>query len=543
MKHPTHVVINQPPPLADVNLFTTDAALMESVKRECAAWAVSQLEQFGAAVGTSEAIRWAFQANDYPPVLETHDRFGHRRDEVEFHPAWDELMRLSVGNGLHNLPWVDERPGAHVARAALMMLAGENEAGHLCPLSMTYSAVPVLRLDPNLFEQWRAQLSSRVYDARFIPHTAKSAALIGMGMTEKQGGSDVRANTTIAEPDGDDGYRITGHKWFCSAPMSDGFVVLAQTGNGLTCFFLPRWTPDGDRNAFHIQRLKRKLGNRSNASSEVEFQDAWARRIGEEGRGIATIMEMVQHTRLDCCIGSAALMRRAVVEALHHVRHRAAFGRMLVDQALMQAVLADLALESEAATLVTMRLARAFDARSSNSGEHAFARLATAVAKFWIAKRTPVLVAEALECLGGAGYVEESFMPRLYREAPLNSIWEGSGNVIALDVLRVIRKEPDAVDAVLAEIRFARGSDARFDKAVERLEAMIGGSPSEADARVVAESVAILLGASLVRRFSPDAVADGFLAARLASEPGRTFGASRQRLGKTRAILDRSWPG
>jgi putative acyl-CoA dehydrogenase len=528
--------------VADVDLFSTDSALTESVDREGAEWAIPQLEAFGQAAGSEEAIRWGFQANEYPPVLETHDRYGNRRDEVEYHPAWHELMRLSAAHGLHNLPWGDPRGGAHVARAALMMLAGENEAGHLCPLSMTYSGVPVLRLDGELAREWEPQLLSRSYDPRFVPHGVKSGALMGMGMTEKQGGSDVRANTTVAEAAGGAEYFITGHKWFCSAPMSDAFLVLAQARGGLTCFFLPRWTPDGRRNHFYIQRLKRKLGNRSNASSEVEFERAWARRIGEEGRGVATIMEMVQHTRLDCCTGSAALMRRAVAEAIHHARHRRAFGKRLIEQPLMKAVLADLAVESEAATLLAMRLARAFDRRPSNAAEHAFARLATAVSKYWIAKRTAAHVAEALECLGGGGYVEESMLPRLYREAPVNSIWEGSGNVISLDVLRAIRKEPETVEAVLAEIRLAKGADARFDESLARLESMLAAGPEEAAARVLAERLAVLLEGSLVLRCSPPAVGAIFCGARLGGETPHTYGAVEVAAGSVDAVLDRTWP-
>jgi putative acyl-CoA dehydrogenase len=502
----THEVLNQPPPLTGYNLFETDCALVEGVTRECAGWAVPMLREFGAAVGSEEAIRWGFQANEYPPVLETHDRFGNRRDQVEFHPAWHSLMSLAISNRLHSLPWTDTRPGAQVARAALMMLAGQNEAGHMCPVSMTYSAIPLLRADREFAAAWESTVLSNVYDPRFLPLSQKRGALIGMAMTEKQGGSDVRANTTAAEPLGGAEYRITGHKWFCSAPMSDAFFILAQAPGGLTCFFLPRWTPDGKVNGIRIQRLKRKLGNRSNASSEVEFEGAWARRVGEEGRGVATIIEMVQHTRLDCCIGSAALMRRSLVEAQHHARHRSAFGRLLIDQPLMRAVLADLAVESEAATLVVLRLARAFE------GERAFARLATAVSKYWICKRAPAFVAEALECLGGSGFVEESILPRLYREAPLNSIWEGSGNVICLDVLRTIRKEPDSVDAFLSELRLAAGSDARFDEFLAQLESEVRGNVDEADARRLTGRMAVLLAASLALRHSTPATANGILA-------------------------------
>jgi putative acyl-CoA dehydrogenase len=536
----THEVVNQPPPLAGYNLFTSDPALMEAVERECAAWAKPRLEAFGGVLGTEDWIRRGFQANEYPPVLETHDRFGHRRDEVEFHPAWHELMTLSIGNGLHSLPWAEARKGAHAARAAMMMLAGENEAGHMCPVSMTYSSVPVLRLDPELASEWEPTIVSTEYDPRFRPHREKTGALIGMAMTEKQGGSDLRANTTRAEPVRAKEYRITGHKWFCSAPVSDAFLVLAQAPGGLTCFFLPRWTPDGVRNGFQIQRLKRKLGNRSNSSGEIEFESAWARRIGEEGRGVATIMEMVQHTRLDCCIGAAAIVRRALVEAIHHARHRSAFGRRLEDQPLMRSVLADLAIESEMATTVTMRLARAFDRRSTDEGEHAFARLATAVGKYWLCKRAAPAIAEALECLGGSGYVEESILPRLYREAPLNSIWEGSGNVICLDVLRVLRKEPECAEAFLAELRLAKGADRRLDQAIRELETLLTGAADEAGARLLVERMAVLLGASLVARHAPAPIVDAVCAGRLGAERGYTFGALGTGVD-TAAVLQRAW--
>jgi putative acyl-CoA dehydrogenase len=392
------------------------------------------------------------------------------------------------------------------------MLASECEAGHVCPVSMTYASVPVLRRDAALAGEWEPRIHSTRYDPSFQPTAQKTGALIGMAMTEKQGGSDVRANTTRAEPIGGGEYVLNGHKWFCSAPMSDAFLVLAQAPAGLSCFFLPRWTPDGRRNAFHLQRLKSKLGNRSNASSEVEFQGAWARLIGEEGRGVATIIEMVHHTRLDCVIGSAALMRRALIEALHHTGHREAFGRKLIDQPLMQNVLADLAIESEAATLLMMRIARAFD-----QGD-LFARLAVAAAKYWVSKRTPAHVAEALECLGGNGFVEESVMPRLYREAPLNSIWEGSGNVMALDVLRAIKKEPEALERVLAEIRLAN------DPRIGRFLGEIRGDVAESEARRFTERIAIALQASLLVRFSPAAISDAFCASRLDGDWGQGFG-------------------
>ena len=541
----TSEVLNQPPLLVDYNLFTTDGILAAALEREGAGWAKPKLEEFGRLVGTEEAIWWGFQANENPPVLHTHDRFGYRIDEVEFHPAWHDLMRLSIEHGLASLPWSERQRGAHVARAGLMLLASENEAGHTCPVSMTYSSVPALRKQPDLAREWERHILSARYDPRFRPLNEKSGALIGMAMTEKQGGSDVRANITLAEniegAQSRSEYLITGHKWFCSAPMCDAFLVLAQALKGLTCFLLPRWTPDGERNRFHIQRLKDKLGNRSNASSEVEFDGAWARRIGEEGRGVATIIEMVQHTRLDCVIGSTSLMRQAVVQAIHHARHRQAFGRLLIAQPLMQNVLADLCLESEAATVLMMRLARAFDARESDAAEHGFARLGTAVAKYWISKRAPAQVNEALECLGGNGFVEECILPRLYREAPLNSIWEGSGNVICLDILRAIKKEPDAAASVGDEIRLARGADRRFDAFADRLEKDLPAVATEVEARRVAERLALALQASLLIRHSVPEVADAFCATRLASEGGRAFGTLPANTG-FRAIIERAYP-
>jgi len=536
----THEVTNQAPLLTNYNLFSTDCALKEALEREGADWARSRLEEFGGLVGSEEAIRWGFQANDNPPVLRTHDRFGRRIDEVEFHPAWHELMRLSIEHGLAGLPWGETKPGAHVARAALMLVASENEAGHTCPVSMTYSAMPALRKQPDLLREWEPRVAACQYDPQCRPASEKPGATIGMAMTEKQGGSDVRANTTAAEPIGPGEYLITGHKWFCSAPMSDAFLVLAQAPGGLTCFLLPRWIPDGERNRLHIQRLKQKLGNRSNASSEVEFDRAWARRIGEEGRGVATIIEMVQHTRLDCLIGSASLMRQAVVQAVHHARHRKAFGRLLIDHPLMQNVLADLCLESEAATVLMMRLARAFDARDNESSEHGFARLATAVAKYWVCKRTPAHVNEALECLGGNGYVEECIMPRLYREAPLCSIWEGSGNVICLDILRAMRKEPESVACVLSEIRLAQGGNRYFDSFVAALENDLTLEVTEVEARRLAERMALALQASLLIRHSISEVAGAFCVSRLAGDSGRAFGTLPKSV-QFRAIVNRAF--
>jgi len=510
-------VPNQAPPLVNYNLFTSDTVLREAVKRECAGWAEDRLGEFGATMGGEEAIAWGFQANENPPVLRTHDRFGNRIDEIEFHPSWQQLMRLSMGAGIHNLPWKHPQSGVHAARTALTFLASQNEQGHICPLSMTYASVPALRREPALAAIWETRLRSDQYDPRCLPPDQKHGFLIGMAMTEKQGGSDVRANTTAAEAvsaaTGE--YNVTGHKWFCSAPMSDSFLILAQAPGGLTCFLLPRWRDDGTRNGFHIQRLKAKLGNRSNASGEVEFDSAQAFRIGDEGRGVPSIIEMVQHTRLDCAIGSAAVMRQALTQAIHHARHRKAFGKLLIDQPLMGNVLADLAIESEAATVLMMMLARAFD------HEPGLARLATAVAKYWICKRAPAVVNEALECLGGNGYIEECIMPRLLRESPLNSIWEGSGNVICLDILRAVSKEAAAVESLLAEIDLARGADRRFAAYAGAIDPRSAG---EGSARRLAEMLATALQASLLLRFSPAYVGDAFCATRLGSGWGRTFG-------------------
>ena len=524
----THEVHNQPPPLRDYNVFERDRALGEALEREGGGWAVDRARGLGAVAGGA-AIDWGVQANAYPPVLRTHDRYGNRIDEVEYHPAWHELMRLSVGHGLHALPWREPRPGAHVARAAMFFVLAQAEAGHGCPISMTYSGVPALRVQPELAQEWEPRLTSMQYDPRSLPAAQKTGALCGMAMTEKQGGSDVRANTTRAEALGAGGpggeYALTGHKWFCSAPMCDAFLVLAQTARGVTCFLLPRWLPDGTRNRFHIQRLKDKLGNRSNASSEVEFDGAWARMVGPDGRGVPTIIEMVNHTRLDCVIGAAAGMRHGVAQATHHAAHRSAFGRRLVEQPLMQNVLADLCVESEAATAAMMRLARAYDAGRADEREHQFARLATAVVKYWVCKRWPAHAAEALECLGGNGYVEESLMPRLYREAPLNSIWEGSGNVICLDVLRAMTRGPEVVEAFFAEIDEARGGDARLDAFVVDLRRQLGNFDAvETRARRLVEGMALALQGALLVRHGDRAVADAFCASRLGGDHGLAFG-------------------
>ena len=525
---------NQVPPLTGYNLFLSDRTLVQAVEREGVGWAREQITELGRLLGAEEAQRWGFEANENKPVLHTHDRFGNRRDEVMFHPSWHNLMRTSVANRLHCLPWEPDRtsgaaigrPGSHVARAALMMLTSQNEAGHTCPISMTFSAVAALRAEPELAAEWEPRILSATYDPRFAPAQEKSGVLLGMGMTEKQGGSDVRANTTRAERIGSSReYLITGHKWFCSAPMCDAFLILAQAPQGLSCFLLPRWTPDGKRNAFHIQRLKDKMGNRSNASSEVEFALAWAHVVGEEGRGVQTIIEMVNHTRLDCAIAAAGLMRQALAQAVHHARHRAAFGKLLIDQPLMRNVLADLAIESEAATLLMVRLAHAFDHRESDERERAFCRIATAIAKYWLCKRSPMHVGEALECLGGNGYVEESIMPRLYREAPLYSIWEGSGNVMCLDVLRALTKERATVEALRAELQSTAGADKRLDAYVESVGNRLTTAGSDKySARDMTEKLALALQASLMMRYSSPAMAEAFIGSRLAAQHGQAFG-------------------
>jgi putative acyl-CoA dehydrogenase len=540
----THEVLNQPPPLEGYNLFTEDRALAGALEREGGGWARERAVRLGEIAG-GEPLRWGFDANRHEPELRAFDRYGHRIDEVEFHPAWHSLMRLGIAHAVHALPWREPRPGAHVARAVLFSLLSQVEAGFGCPLSMTFSAVPALRVQPEIAAEWEPRLTSVDYDPRMVPAPEKHGALCGMAMTEKQGGSDVRANTTRARALGRSGpgeeYEITGHKWFCSAPMCDAFLVLAQTERGLSCFLLPRWLPDGTRNRFHIQRLKDKLGNRSNASSEIELDAAWARMVGEEGRGVPTIIEMVNHTRLDCVIGSTGAMRQAVSQATHHAAHRAAFGKLLVDQPLMQNVLADLAVESEAATLAMLRLARAYD-ESADGEQHRFARLATAVSKYWICKRAPVLVVEALECLGGNGYVEESLTARLHRDAPVNSIWEGSGNVMCLDVLRAMGRSPESVDAFFAEVALARGRDPRLDAFVGRLRDDLGDfGEIEYRARRLVERLALAFQGSLLVRHGDPAVAEAFLASRLGGDGGLAFG-TLPRGVDVRRIVDRARP-
>ena len=521
----THEVLNQPPPLEDYNLFEQDAALREAVAREGGGWGEDRLGGFGAWLGQASTIRLGEQANQNPPVLHSHDRFGHRIDEIGFHPAWHELMRRAIAEQIHALPWVDSRPGAHVVRAALAFLLNQVESGVCCPLAMTFAALPVLRAAPQIALTWAQRLLTAEYDPSSQPVAAKRGALIGMAMTEKQGGSDLRASSTQASPTGDGSYQLIGHKWFCSAPMSDAFLTLAQTEAGLTCFLVPRWRADGQRNAIHIQRLKDKLGNRSNASAEIEYAGAVAQLVGEPGHGVRAIIKMVHHTRLDAALSSAALMRQAVAQALHHAAHRSAFQKRLIDQPLMRGVLADLVLEAEAAMVMAIRLAGAFDAAASDPAAASFARLATAVAKFWICKRAPAATGEALECLGGNGYVETSIMPRLYREAPVNSVWEGSGNVVCLDALRTLTRDPGAQDAYFAELERARGADLRLDAWVVRLKNCLREpADPEAQARRLVEQLALALQGALLVQHAPPAIADAFCASRLADGGGRQFG-------------------
>jgi putative acyl-CoA dehydrogenase len=523
----THTVTNQPPPRVDLDEFATNRPLVEAVERYDAGWALPTLHEVGRHVGTSEFQHDAELANTVEPVLHTFDRYGHRIDEVEYHPSYTRIIEAAVGYGAHTSAWAEPRPGANVARAATFMLFAQIEPGHACPISMTHSVVPVLATSPELAEQWQPRLLSREYDGLLTP--GKTSALFGMAMTEKQGGSDLRVNTTRAASVGEGRYELTGHKWFCSAPMSDAFLVLAQAPAGLSCFLVPRVLDDGAHNVFRIQRLKDKLGNRSNASSEVEFDSTSGSLVGEEGRGVRTIIEMVSRTRLDSVYGSAAGMRQAVAEALWHVRHRAAFGALLIDQPAMTAVVADLALESEAATATALRLARAHDDDASDQ-ERAFRRLATAVAKYWICKRGPEHAYEALECLGGNGYDESFPLARRYREQPVMALWEGSGNVIALDVLRALAREPESAAAFEEEVSLAAGEHPLLDAhivATRRLLRETAGADAASaalNARRLVEQLALALQGSLLVRTAPTAVSDAFIASRLGETRGHLYG-------------------
>jgi putative acyl-CoA dehydrogenase len=535
--HATHQVLNQVPALADYDV-ADDPALLAAAGREGAGWDAGRLHELGRLAGAADTQEHARLANEHPPVLRSHDSCGHRIDEVEFHPSWHVLLGTAVRHGLHAAPWAEPRPGAHVARAAAFYVWTQAEAGHGCPVSMTYAAVPALRHAPELAARFEPLLAAPVYAPGLRPPAGKAGLLAGMAMTEKQGGSDVRAGTTRAEPagGGDGAHLITGHKWFCSAPMSDLFLILAQGPDGLSCFLLPRVLPDGSRNAMRLQRLKDKLGNRSNASAEVEFDGALAWPVGPAGHGVRTIIEMVSATRLDCVLGSAAGMRRGAVAAAYYTAHRQAFGKDLIAWPLMGSVLADLILESEAATTLAIRLAGAADrAARGDAAEAALLRVALPAAKHWICKRAPLHAAEALECLGGNGYVEESGMPRLYRDSPLNSIWEGSGNVTALDLLRALRRQPAAAEALTAELALAAGADRRLDAAAGQLAISLGslagaaGPDAEYAARRLAGQLTLTLEAALLVRHAPAAVADAFCASRLGAGaapggPGVPFG-------------------
>ena len=526
----THDVTNQPPDFTGLDLYTTDVALREAALREGGDWLDTPLRDLGEAVGSERVLDLGELANRHPPELIAFDRYGRRIDEVRFHPSYHELMKLAMDHGIHDIAWRGDRPGGHVGHAAMLALFAQAEAGTMCPINMTYASVPALRADPQATKPWLDKLIGGHYDAPLAPIGAKRGITLGMAMTEKQGGSDVRADTTRAHPlESNDSraFRLVGHKWFCSAPMSDGFLTLAYTDRGLSCFLAPRITPDGERNAIHLMRLKDKLGNKSNASSEIEYHDAYAELLGEEGRGVNVIIDMVHHTRLGTIAGTIGIMRMALAQAIHHTSHRRVFQKTLIDQPAMRAVLADLAVEYEAAVALTMRVARAFD--GANDAEGAFTRLTIAIAKYWLTKRNPNFVYECMECLGGAGYVEESPMPRLFRESPLNAIWEGSGNVIALDILRTLGREPAALDTFAAELALARGGDDRLDRACdELLHFLRQGLPSEAGARLIAERMALVLQGALLVRHSPPAVADLFVSTRIAGEGGRSFGAIGQ---------------
>ncbi|WP_394241648.1 acyl-CoA dehydrogenase family protein [Halopseudomonas laoshanensis] len=538
----THEVTNQVPPLEGINLYHTDLPLRQWVHRFNGDWADNELAAYGQLAG-GPLMAAGFLANENKPVFKSHDRVGNRIDLVEFHPAYHELMSAGIAHGITSAPWTRPGPGAHVARAATMYLHNQIEAGSCCPMTMTYACVPALKLQPDLAEKWLPKILSRQYDPRNLPIEQKTGATIGMAMTEKQGGTDVRANTTRAFAVGLGGpgqaYELVGHKWFCSAPMCDAFLTLAQTDKGLTCFLLPRHRPDGTRNQFYIQRLKNKLGNQANASSEVEFRGALAWMVGEEGRGVPTIIEMVSMTRFDCMIGSSSLMRQALTQASHHCAYRTVGGRVLAEQPLMQNVLADLALESEAALALTMRMGKAID-NAHDEHEEKFARLVTAIGKYWICKRAPAMINEAQECLGGAGYVEESILPRLYREAPVNSIWEGSGNVQCLDVLRALSKEPGVLEVLFSELGDGHG-DAQLKNHIARIKADFRDTDEiQYRARQLTEDVAMALQAKLLLEAGNEVVSDAFIASRIAGR-GRAYGTLPRGIDVA-ALVDRSTP-
>jgi len=538
---PTHDVENQPGELPDYDAWSTDAPLRAAVTELAPAWVADYLAGIGVETGRAHWFEQGFLANRNPPELAAFDRFGRRIDEVRYHPAYHAFMDLAISRGVHAVAWERAGEGGHAAHVAALYLLTQPEQGFLCPIVMTHSSIPALRMAPEVAREWEPRVLSHVYDPRSLPAGGKTGATIGMAMTEKQGGSDVRANTTRATPATDGGYELVGHKWFCSAPMSDAFLTLGQLDGGLTCFLVPRWRPDGARNRVFIQRLKDKCGNRSNASGEIEYHGAWAERVGGSGRGVRTIIEMVQQTRLDAATAPVGMMRQALVQALHHCRHRRAFGEQLIDQPLMRTVLADLAVEVEACTWFALRVASAFDRGHDDLQERLFARIATAVLKYWTNKRAPQLIYEAMECLGGGGYVEESLLPRLYREAPVNSIWEGSGNVICLDVLRAMEREPETVPAVLREAEAARGSDRRLDATLDRLRGeLTAGEDAQSRARRLVERLATALQASLLVRHAPAAVADAYCATRLGADGGFNYGTLPPGCDVD-AILSRAW--
>ena len=534
----THEVTNQPPEFAGRNLYRIDRALSEAVAREAGDWLDTRLDSLGRLMGSEAMLKAGAAANRNPPELVGFDRYGRRLDEVRFHPAYHQVMGAAMDHRIHDIAWGEQLPGRHLAHAALLSVFTQAEAGVMCPINMSYAAVPALRHQRDVTQVWLDTLIGGSYDAPLRPISEKSGITIGMAMTEKQGGSDVRANTTRADPLDPSRrlYRLTGHKWFCSAPMSDGFLTLGYTDKGLSCFLVPRITDDGARNAIHLMRLKDKLGNRSNASAEIEYHGATGWLIGDEGRGVATIIDMVHHTRLGTISGTLGIMRMALVQAVNHTQGRSAFQKRLIDQPAMRGVLADLALEYEAAVALVVRVAKAFDAEQGP--ERAFARLSVALAKYWLTKRNPGFVFECMECMGGAGYIEEGPMPRLYREAPLNAIWEGSGNVIALDVLRTLAKEPQAREAFLAECTAQRGRHSRFDAALDALIADMSAPAGEAQARALTGRMALLLQAALLLAHAPAAVAEAFCESRLGGEGVRLFGALPKGTD-TQAILDR----
>lgn len=542
----THEVTNQPPALEGYNAFSTDIALRESIKAHGGSWGVDDLTHFGGLIGSPEVIEWGFSANDNKPVLHTHNRHGQRVDEVRFHPAYHQLMALSIREGIHADHWRENEPGAHVVRAAKSYLMSQVEAGHGCPITMTSAAIPALKNQPDLYERWGPKIMSGVYDPRNIPDTQKDGVTIGMAMTEKQGGSDVRTNSTRAYAIGRDefgeAYELVGHKYFVSAPMCDAFLVLAQTDAGVSCFLVPRWRPDGTKNPIQIQKLKNKMGNVSNASSETELRGALGWRVGAEGRGVAAILDMVAMTRFDCMIGSSSGMRQAIAQITHHCSQRSAFGKRLTDQPLMQNVLADLILENEAALALTMRIARALDHAEDDQQEQLLVRMGTAVGKYWICKRAPGHAYEAMECIGGMGVMEDGIMPRLYREAPINAIWEGSGNVQCLDMMRAMAKSPGSLEAFMAEVAKAKGKSPELDRAIVDLNNEFSCSDNmEYRARSLVEKMALAIQASTLWQYGDALIADAFCRSRLAGRGGWVYGTLPQDIDCS-AIIERATP-